>query len=100
MATSADELRQAKKAARELLDQLCGEACVFEVKPRKGEWEVRVECVVDEGWQQSALAIDKKLLLACARDEGARARVLADWSQHLAACRLVKKRASTEDGGC
>ena len=96
MPTSTDELLKATEAARALLDQLRLAAYTFEVEPREGEWEVRVECAVAEGWQRSVLAADKALLLASAQDTGARDRVLADWGKHLAACRRGKEQTSTK----
>lgn len=96
MPTSTDELLKATEAARALLDQLRLSAYTFEVEPREGEWEVRVECAVAQGWQRSVLGADKALLLASAQDPNARGRLLADWSKHLAACRRGKDQASTE----
>ncbi|NIO43441.1 MAG: hypothetical protein GTO41_26770 [Burkholderiales bacterium] len=92
MPTSTDELLKATEAARALLDQLRLSAYTFEVEPREGEWEVRVECAVPEGWQRSVLAADKALLLASAQDPASRARLLAEWGQHLASCRRDKDR--------
>lgn len=85
MATSTDELLKATEAARALLDQLHLSAYTFEVEPREGSWEVRVECAVAEGWQRSVLSADKTLLLASTRDPRAGERLLADWSKHLQA---------------
>jgi hypothetical protein len=95
MPTSTDQLLEATKAARALLDQLRLSAYTFEVEPREAEWEVRIECAVAEGWQRSVLAADKALLLASAKDADVRKRLLADWGQHLAACR----REGTEAAG-
>ncbi len=91
MPTSTDELLKATDAARALLDQLGLAAYTFEVEPREGEWHVCVECAVAEGWQRSVLGTDKALLLASAQDRGARKRLLADWSKHLADCKRGKE---------
>lgn len=92
MAISTDELLSAKDAAQALLDRLSLSAYVFEVEPREGDWEVRVECALqDDGWQRCTLAVDKALLVASARDAGARQRLLADWGERLAACRRAEK---------
>lgn len=96
MATSTDDLLKATEAARVLLDQLRLAAYTFEVEPREGEWEIRVECAVAEGWQSSVLAVDKALLLASAQDPDAREHLLADWGKHLAACRRGKEQTSTK----
>ncbi len=95
MATSADELLKATDAARALLDELCLEAYTFEVEPREGEWKVRVECAVAEGWQRSVLAADKTLLLASAEAADARGRLLADWGKRLEACKRGRERGQS-----
>lgn len=87
MPTSTDELLKATEAARALLDQLRLSAYTFEVEPREGQWEVRVECALAGGWQRSVLGVDKALLLASTQDATVHERLLADWSKHLAACR-------------
>ena len=87
MPISTDELLKAREAARALLDELGLSAYVFEVEPREDQWELRVECAVDEGWQRSTFPVDKTLLLACMQDRRARERLLADWDKHLVACR-------------
>lgn len=92
MPTSSDELLKATEAARALLDQLQLSAYTFEVEPREDGWEVRVECAVADGWQRSVLAADKLLLLASAKDAAVCKRLLADWSQHLTACRRGKEQ--------
>lgn len=86
MPTSTDELLKATKAARALLDQLQLSAYTFEVEPREGEWEVRVECAVADGWQTSVLAVERALLLSSSHDHGARERLLHEWQRHLAPC--------------
>lgn len=87
MPISADELLRAKDAAQALLDRLGLSAYVFEVEPHDGQWGVCVECAVDEGWQRSTLAVDKGLLLASPHDAAVRDRLLAEWGEHLEACR-------------
>ena len=96
MPTSTDELLKATEAARALLDQLCLSAYTFEVEPREGEWEVRVECAIADGWQRSVLSADKSSMLASAQDPDAREHLLADWGKHLAACRGGKEQTSTK----
>jgi hypothetical protein len=97
MPTSTDDLLKATEAARALLDQLHLSACAFEVEPREGGWEVRVECAVAEGWQRSVLSADKVLLLASAQDPTARGRLLADWGKHLATCKRGKNQPTGVD---
>lgn len=72
MPASTEELLKAKETASALLEQLHLAAYLFEVEPRQGHWEVRIDCALDQGWQTSVLLVDKALLLASAHDPGAR----------------------------
>jgi hypothetical protein len=87
MAWSAAELEQAREAVSALLDELGLEAYLFAVEPRDGNWEVKVECAVQEGWETVTLPVDIRLLLASPVDREARARLAQAWDAKLAACR-------------
>lgn len=87
MNISTRELIEAKEATADLLDQLGLEAYLFEVEPREGPWEVRIDCGHSDGWQSVTLAVDVAHLLRCRSDATVRAQVLKDWGERLAACR-------------
>jgi hypothetical protein len=70
MSVSLQELSRAKDAAGALLDQLGLEAYLFEVEPRDGDWLVRIECAIDEGWQTTSLAVGRARLLTSRRTAG------------------------------
>lgn len=89
MATSTDELLRATEAARALLEDLGLEAYVFEVEPREEQWELRVDCAVDSGWQSTTFAIDKQPLLRSQQDIGVRDQLLSQWREHLVACKKM-----------
>ena len=63
MPISTDDLLQAREAARTLLERLGLEAYLLEVESRDEQWELRVECVVSDGWQPTTFAIQKASLL-------------------------------------
>ncbi|MCK6528095.1 hypothetical protein L6R50_11250 [Myxococcota bacterium] len=88
MPLSASELQGATVAAGMLLDALGLAGFLFEVEPRDGPWEVRVDCALARGGHQSAvLRVDKDRLLASRADPGVRAALLAEWAGPLAECR-------------
>jgi hypothetical protein len=87
MNLSAHTLTDATEAAGALLEALGLEAYLFEVEPRENTWEMRVECAHGGGWQSIVLPLDVDALLASRMDETARARLVEEWRQRLAACR-------------
>lgn len=87
MPASTEELLKAKEMVATLLEQLDLAAYLFEVEPREGHWEVRVDCALDQGWQTSVLLVDKALLLSSPHDPGARERLLQEWGTHLMSCK-------------
>jgi hypothetical protein len=83
MMLSERELTQARETVAALLETLGLSAYLFEVEPREGHWEVRVECALDSGWQSARFAVDDALLAAARTDTPARDALLADWRQRL-----------------
>lgn len=84
---STFELAEAREAAAELLETLGLAAYLFEVEPRAGgEWELRVDCAVDGGWQSTTLSVEKAGLLASRTDATRREALLAAWRTRLSAC--------------
>ena len=86
MKLSIDDLVQAKEATHALLEQLGLATYLFEVEPRDGPWQVRVECAVDGGWQSIVLDVDVQELLKSHTDSGMFEQLLAQWCGHFAAC--------------
>ena len=87
MNVSTEKLTDAKEITAGLLDELGLEAYLFEVEPRAGAWEVRVDCGYRGGWQSVTLAVDIDRLLDSRVNATSRAQVLNDWRERLAACR-------------
>lgn len=87
MTLSTVELAQARTAVAALLEQLGLTAYLFEVEPRDGAWEVRVECATAaKEWQSVVFPVDREQLGASIADETLRRKLLAQWAKHLAAC--------------
>lgn len=87
MPTSTDELLRAKESAQDLLESCCVAAYVFEVEPRDDQWELRVDCAVDGGWQSINLLIDRKDLLQSPEDTSIRDGLMLMLRERLAACK-------------
>lgn len=90
MPLSSADLIQAREAAAELLEELGLDAYLFEIEPRDGQWELRVECAIEEGWENVVLPVPKALLLAGRDDVDARQQLLTDWRERLAACKVQR----------
>lgn len=87
MSLSTAELAQARRAAAALLEELALDAYLFEVEPQDGEWEVVLECALEEGWETVTLRVAKERLLSCGQDAAVRRQMLEEWGARLAACK-------------
>ena len=92
MTLSAEDLEGATQATYALLEELGLRAYRFAVEPRDAKWQVKLEREVDEGWEEVTLPVDIGLLLASRRDAGARARVVEQWRERLAAKSSRRRR--------
>ncbi|MEJ2361676.1 MAG: hypothetical protein P8Z75_09655 [Gammaproteobacteria bacterium] len=87
MELSAEELAQMRMNVTALLDELQLDAYLFDIEPRPGQWEVRVECATDNGWGTYRLTADSDYLLHGRDDAVARGVLLDNWRDTLAACK-------------
>ncbi len=90
MTLSIAELSQAKETVSMLLEQLGLEAYLFEVEPRPGQWEVRVECATETGWGLVSIEIEKQRLLASLDLAGKDRVLLEEWRKKLTDCKSNK----------
>ena len=88
MELSVDELAQIRETVSALLDELQLEAYLFEVEPQEGQWEIKLECAMDEGWETFQLSAEKDYLLHGSEDAVAHNVILDNWREALAACRI------------
>lgn len=84
---SEADLAAARRAVGSLMEELGFAAHLYAVEPKAGRWAVIVECATDSGWQRAELDAGAELLDVLNGDNLARARLLAAWRPHLAACR-------------
>jgi hypothetical protein len=84
---SAEELLRAKEATAALLQTLGLEAYLFEVELRGGEWEIKLECAVEGGWQSLNLAAPRDELIRSLGDGQLRQELAKAWAGKLACLR-------------
>ena len=89
MPESIAELSQIREHITRALDELRLDAYLFEVEPLEGEWELKVECAVEEGWETVRVPVGKELLLRAVKDSSAHQSLLDKLSEALSAC-LIK----------
>lgn len=80
------ELAQAKEAVSMLLDQLEVAEYLFEVEPRNGLWEVRIDCAAEGAWQSLTLPVDVTDLLQVEHNPTRRQQLITEWSVKLCSC--------------
>ncbi len=94
MTLSITELDQARVATAALLDELGLDAYLFEVEPRDGQWELKVECALEivGAWESIALQVPKEMLLTSQDDAAIHQRILAEWRGRFVACKLRERK--------
>ena len=78
------DLARATQATEGLLRELLTDSYVFEVEPRDGSWQVKVEFATREGaWQTLNIATGADLLLASLDDEDSHRLLLTQWGERI-----------------
>ena len=91
MTLSMTELAEIREIVGKLLDQLQLEAYLFEVEPKEDQWEINVECAVEDGnWETVRLTANKDILIHGANDAVMHQVLLDNWGEALAACTKKK----------
>lgn len=80
------DLAQAKDAVSLVLEELGLSNYVFEVEPRSGPWEVRIDCAAGGVWQSLTLLVEAAELIEVVENSTARNKLLARWRETLGAC--------------
>jgi len=88
MKISTNELAEMRRNVSALLDELQLDAYLFEIEPKEAQWEIRVECAIDEGWETFLLTAEKDYLLHGLDDAVAKEVLLDNWREALASCRI------------
>jgi hypothetical protein len=88
MKLSTSELAEMRQTVASLLDELKLDAYLFEIEPREDQWEIKVECAIDEGWEAFRLSAEKDYLIHGFDDAVARDVLMDNWREALASCRI------------
>ena len=88
MPLAITELSKAREAVAALLEALELETYLFGVEPDGEEWQVKVECAIEDGWETVTLAVEKETLLASLDDRDVRQRLLDELKARLGACKI------------
>lgn len=86
MSESIAELAQIRELITRTLDELQLDAYLYEIEPCEGQWELKVECAVEEGWKTVRIPVAKELLLRAATDSTAHRLLRDEWRDALSAC--------------
>ena len=98
MTLSISELAKSRDAVTALLDELRLDAYLFEIEPRDDRWKLKVDCAVeaDGAWESITLLVPKEMLLLCRDDVSVHRRIITEWRERLATCKL---RTGRDDEG-
>jgi hypothetical protein len=88
MNLSITELAKIREAISKLLDELQLEAYVFDVEPKEEQWQLTVECAIDEGWQTVTLKANKDYFQYGADDAVIHQLLIDEWREALSACKV------------
>ena len=88
MTQSVPELAETREAVVKLLDELQLEAYLFEVKPQEGQWQLTIECAIDDGWETVKLKANKDYFQHGADDALLHQLLLDEWREALSACKV------------
>ena len=88
MKQSITELAGIRETISKLLDELQLEAYLFEVEPQQGQWELTVECAINEGWETVKLKANKEYFQHGAEDSLIHDLLLNEWRDALSDCKI------------
>ena len=90
MAHSITNLTATRVTVAKLLDELQLEAYLFEIEPQEGQWQLTVECAIDEGWETVKLKANKDYFQHGADDALFHQLLIDGWREALSACKVNK----------
>ena len=88
MKQSITELAEIREAVAKLLDELQLEAYLFEIEPQEGQWQLTVECAINEGWETVKLKANKDYLHHSADNSVFHQLLIDEWREALSACKV------------
>jgi hypothetical protein len=83
MAINSKELIRVREVIESVLEQLDVDAYLFEVEPSGEQWELKVECAIEQGWGSFTVALAQPPV----GSEDEQAALLEQCRTALAACK-------------
>jgi hypothetical protein len=87
MASLAQDIRTARLAVEQVLDDIGLDAYLYTVEPKEEGWSLRVECAAEDGWQEVTMPVDRHELRESLHDGRVRQRLRSEWGPHFTSCR-------------
>lgn len=88
MKQSVAELAQIREVVVKLLDELQLEAYLFGIEPQEDQWQLTVECAIDEGWETVKLKANKDYFQHGTDDAVFHQLLIDEWRDALSACKV------------
>ena len=90
MNQSITELAEIRESVSRLLDELQLEAYLFEIEPQEEQWQLTVECAINEGWETVKLKANKDYFQHGTDDAIVHQLLIDEWRESLSACKVKK----------
>ena len=88
MKQSITELAEIREVVAKILDELQLEAYLFEVEPQEEQWQLTVECAIDQGWETVTLKANKDYFQHGADDAVIHQLLIDEWREALSDCKV------------
>ena len=94
MNQSFSHLARIREVVERLLEQLNLEAYLYYIEPKEGQWELTVECVINDGWETIKLRANKEYFLHGQDDAIIHDLLLNESRETLAGCHIKNPNRS------
>ena len=90
------ELASIREAVSTLLDELEFEAYLYAIEPQEEQWQLTVECAIDEGWETVKIKANKGYFQHGIDDSVIHQLLLDEWRDALSACKVSALKTGDE----
>ena len=87
---SIAELAQVRGNLDKILDELQLDAYLYEVEPQEGQWQLTIECAIEDGWETVKFSANEEYFLRGVDDAVIHDILLDGLREALSACRFKK----------
>ena len=89
MKITTNRVEQARDAVEILLDEIGITNYLYDVEPREGQWDIYVECAINDGWGNFQLSVAEEYIVRAKDDAIIHDFLKDEWKDALTA-RLKK----------